>query len=42
VVPGEHITKIEVEEFTSQVKNGGSKWLLPLKEEGEGKEAEPI
>jgi N-alpha-acetyltransferase 38, NatC auxiliary subunit len=32
VVPGEHITKIEVEEFVSQVKNGGSKWLLPLDE----------
>jgi hypothetical protein len=34
VVPGEHITKIEVEEFASQVKHGESKWLLPLREEG--------
>ncbi len=29
VVPGEYITKIEVEEFTSQMKGGVSKWALP-------------
>jgi hypothetical protein len=28
VVPGEHVVKIEVEEFISQVKNGQSKWTV--------------
>jgi hypothetical protein len=26
VIPGEHIVKIEVEEFASQIGKGGSRW----------------
>lgn len=40
VIPGDHIKKIEVEEFVSQVR-GGSKWAVgPVEGKGSGEKGE--